>query len=68
MQTLVLGIEGMSCQHCEAALEGAIQKLPGVISAKADKDKANLTVQYDPSLLNPADIEKNAQDTGFDIK
>ena len=36
MATVTLKVEGMSCNHCKEAVEGALKKLPGVKSAVVD--------------------------------
>ncbi len=46
-QTTTLMIEGMSCQHCVAAVTKALQSVPGVESAQVSLDEARATVSGD---------------------
>ena len=43
-QTTTLMIEGMSCQHCVAAVTRALQSVPGVESAQVSLDEASAKV------------------------
>ncbi len=45
--TRVLTVEGMSCGHCEASVEEAIESLPGVTSVEADHESDTVTVDGD---------------------
>ena len=46
-QTTTLMIEGMSCQHCVAAVTKALQAVPGVESAQVSLDEASAKVSGD---------------------
>jgi cation transport ATPase len=47
----VIGVGGMMCSHCTAAVEKACLSVPGVESAVADLEKKNVTV------IGNADVE-----------
>ena len=49
--TVVIGVGGMMCSHCTAAVEKACLSVPGVESAVADLEKKNVTV------IGNADVE-----------
>ena len=55
---ITIGVEGMKCEHCEAHVEEALQKLPEVKSAKA-KRKKNIVI----ITLNSEVDEENLQKT-----
>ena len=40
-----LSVNGMSCQHCVAAVTRALQAVPGVQSARVDLDSASAQVE-----------------------
>ncbi|WP_031405692.1 heavy-metal-associated domain-containing protein [Thiomonas sp. FB-Cd] len=44
MQTTTLGISGMTCQHCVAAVTKALQAVPGVQSAQVDLAQGKASV------------------------
>jgi copper chaperone CopZ len=50
MDKIALRVEGMSCGHCEIAVQDAIRKLPGIKKAKASKRKKEVSVKYDAAL------------------
>ena len=51
-RTIVIGVGGMMCSHCTAAVERACKAVPGVESAVADLEKKNVTV------IGDADVEQ----------
>lgn len=53
MKTRTLTIEGMMCTHCSAAVEKALNALPGV-SATVDLSAKTATVTADPSVEGAA--------------
>ena len=41
---VVIGVKGMMCSHCTAAVERACKGVPGTVDAKADLEAKNVTV------------------------
>lgn len=66
MQTITLQVEGMSCNHCVNAVEGALTKLGA--EAKVDLSAKSVSVSYDESKLSVADIKQAIEDQGYDVK
>ena len=63
-ETIVIGVGGMMCGHCTAAVEKACLSVPGVESAVADLDAKNVTI------VGNADVEaikKAIQEEDYDI-
>lgn len=67
MQTIILNVEGMSCQHCVSAVKGAVEGLAGVSSANVDLDKKTAQVSFDESKVTLAQIKEAIEDQGFDV-
>ncbi|MDR3287825.1 MAG: heavy-metal-associated domain-containing protein [Peptococcaceae bacterium] len=67
MEKLVLQVEGMSCGHCEIAIQDAVRKLPGIKKVKASKRRKEVVADYDPSLLTPEQIRSAVGSTGYPI-
>lgn len=44
LPVIVIGVGGMMCHHCTAAVEQACMKVPGTVSAVADLEKNQVTV------------------------
>jgi copper chaperone len=65
MNKIVLKVEGMSCPHCEAAIQDAIRQLPGVKKAKVSLRKKETAVEYDASLISPERIAQEINETGY---
>lgn len=64
MSETILKIEGMSCMHCKAAVERALQELPGVIKAEVDLEKKEAVVD------GPADrdvLVKAVDEAGYKV-
>jgi len=49
MKKNVYAVSGMKCVHCKANVENALKALNGVVSAEANLEDANVTVEYDES-------------------
>ena len=62
---LVIGVEGMMCHHCTAAVEKACKAVPGTASAVADLDKKLVTVRSGAAL---SDLEQAIIDAGYTIR
>ena len=45
-----LTVEGMTCHHCEMAVEKALSEISNVKSAKADHSNKTVLVQYKGEL------------------
>ena len=62
---LVIGVEGMMCHHCTAAVEKACKAVPGTASAVADLDKKQVTVRSTAALDA---LEQAIIDAGYTIR
>ena len=61
---LVIGVSGMMCQHCTAAVEKACRSVSGTLSAEADLERKQVTVKG----TAPRDaLEQAIRDAGYDI-
>ena len=65
MEKQVIKVEGMSCSHCERAVEEAVMNLQGVKSAKAKSRKNLLTVRFDPSTTSIDAIKEAVVEEGY---
>jgi copper chaperone len=67
MEKLTLKIEGMSCGHCEIAIQDAVRRLPGIQKVKASKRKREAAVEYDASVVSAGQIAQAVNDTGYRV-
>jgi copper chaperone CopZ len=65
MKTYVFKVKGMSCGHCEHAVETSVKKVSGVKEVKASASKGMATVLGSESVSVPAVIAA-IQDAGFE--
>ena len=64
-RTLSFPIDGMHCAGCEAAIETAVQELPGIDTVKADHVAKKVQVRFDESLTTPSAILAHIESKGF---
>ena len=62
-----LSILGMECPNCAMTLEG-IEDLRGVIEAEASYRKAQMTVAYNETVLQEADIVAAVERLGYQVE
>jgi mercuric ion binding protein len=65
LETVTLDVQNMSCAVCPITVKKALDKVPGVASAKVDFDKKTASVTFDPDKANPAALTKATSDAGY---
>ncbi len=65
MNTVILKIEGMNCQHCVAAVTKALSSVPGVNKAEVDLAKGSARVEFDPAKTGAAVLIAAVEDQGY---
>ncbi len=58
MAKVIIGVEGMSCNHCKMAVEKELKSLQGVKDAVVSLESKNAEIEYDENMV---DIEKLRQ-------
>ena len=58
----------MSCEHCQAAVEGALGGIDGVASAKVDLAGGTAAVDYDEARASVKDFEAAVEEAGFEVE
>lgn len=61
----VLTVEGMSCNHCVNAIDGALKEIG--VAAKVDLANKTVTVEYDESRQSLTTIKDAIEEQGFDV-
>jgi copper chaperone len=67
MTEKTLSVEGMSCGHCKAAVEGELSKLSGVQRANADVEKGTVEVSYDEGTVTTEDLKDAIEEAGYTV-
>ena len=66
-KTETIKVSGWHCGGCASRTESALKDVKGVTSASADKAKKEVTVTYDASKVQHAELEKAVIASGFTV-
>ena len=67
MEKITLQVEGMSCEHCENAVQNAVRELAGIKEVNADAQKKQAVVEYDSSMTTTEEIKARIEEQGFEV-
>ena len=67
MTEITFRVPDMSCAHCKAAVEGELNRLPGVESSNADVEKGTVEVSYDEGRLDTEELEGAIEEAGYTV-
>jgi len=62
---VTLPVEGMTCAACQATVQRALSKQPGVTKAAVNLMMHEATVHFDPAATNPGQLVAAINDTGY---
>jgi mercuric ion binding protein len=62
---VVLDVPGMTCSLCPVAVKKALERVPGVIEAKADYATRSAEAKYDPDRTSPEGLAKAVTAAGY---
>ncbi|MDR0269075.1 copper ion binding protein [Paenibacillus sp.] len=65
MKSVTLNVQGMSCNHCVIAVEGAVKEAGA--AGKVDLPGNKVTVEYDESKVSLDAIKAAIEDQGYDV-
>jgi copper chaperone len=67
MAKTTLKVEGMSCEHCVAAIKKAVGALPGVTGVSVDLGGKSVAVEHDPAAADALALKSAIEDQGYDV-
>ena len=67
MTEKTLNVEGMSCGHCKAAVEGELNRLSGVREANADIESGTVEVSYDEGKVTTEVLKGAIEGAGYTV-
>ncbi len=67
MQTVVLGISGMTCGGCVRSITNVLTALGGVAKAEVSLEKASAVVDYDPEKIGLDQLRQSVEEAGFEV-
>ena len=63
---ITIPVGGMTCAACQAHVEKALTKQPGVEAATVNLMMGSAAVVFDPSVIKPATLVDAIRDTGYE--
>lgn len=67
MKTEVIKVDGMTCNHCKSAVEGALKSVTGVKSADVNLDEKNVSVEFDEATVSVDKLKEEIEEQGYDV-
>ena len=67
METVRLGIDGMTCQGCVASVTRVLKALPGVQDVDVSLQARSASVSYDPARTNVPAMRSAIEDAGYGV-
>lgn len=67
MQTVTLGISGMTCGGCVRSVGNVLKALDGVTKAEVSLEKNNAVVEYDPGKVQVEQLRRSVVEAGFEV-
>lgn len=63
----ILEVSGMSCKHCQKAVEDALSNLEGVEGVQVNLEQGIVKVKYNPIEVGLPEFKKAIQDAGYEV-
>lgn len=64
----VLKVDGMSCGHCQKAVETSLGELAGVSKVAVNLEAGDVTIEFDETKTSVAAITETIEDQGYDVQ
>src|SRR5436309_4153421 len=62
---ITIPVSGMTCAACQAGVQKALQRTPGVLDAAVNLMTQSAAVTFDPAAVSPAGLVEAIRDTGY---
>ena len=67
METVTLGISGMTCGGCVRSVTNVLKAQDGVAKADVSLEKNTAVVEYDPGKVEVAQLKRSVEEAGFEV-
>jgi copper chaperone len=67
METVTLGVQGMSCGGCVASVTRALRAVPGVSDVSVTLQPGTAKVTFDPARTAVPALKSAVEDAGYDV-
>lgn len=64
----IISVEGMTCNSCVKLIETTISVVPGISTIKVSLQFKKAFVEFNPSIVKPAEVASSIYDMGFDAE
>jgi copper chaperone len=64
---VVLNVPAVSCNHCKAAIEGAVRDIEGVASVDVEVAEKTVSLEYDPDLVDLEEVKSTIEEEGYPV-
>jgi copper chaperone len=65
MTNVTFTVPDMSCGHCKAAIEGALDKIEGVERSKADPESKLVEITFDGGRVTIGELKEAVEEAGY---
>lgn len=67
MQTVTLGISGMTCSGCVHSVSKVLNALDGVVKSDVSLEDRRAVVDYDPGKMGVDQMKRAIEEAGYEI-
>ncbi len=67
MQTVTLGVSGMTCGGCVRSVTKVLSGLEGVVRADVSLEQKRAQVDFDPQKVNVDQLKQAIEDAGYEV-
>ena len=67
LETLQIGIEGMTCNGCASNIEKILKHISGVSGVEVSLEQKRASVTYNPAQTGLPQFRAAIEDAGFDV-
>ncbi len=67
MQTVTLGVSGMTCGGCVRSVTNVLKGVEGVARAEVSLEQQRAEVEFDPQKVNVDQLKLAIEDAGYEV-
>jgi len=67
METVTFNIPSLSCSNCSGKIQEELKALEGVNNISADLKSQSVSIEFDPSIVQPQEIKNRIEAMGYEV-
>ncbi len=67
MQTVTLGVQGMTCGGCVRSVTNVLKGVEGVSKAEVSLEQQRAQVEFDPQKVKLEQLKRAIEDAGYEV-